>query len=230
VVKSLFFGLLWSAAVFAATPPLDPWFGGQSPVQVTVTESREDPGKPPVVIEIEQLTMRGDKASICNRLVRPDLIPEDLREDPTTNLFFENGMVMEQNLNDKSWVKYKCTRSQFVEYLIYCYTGAGMYLDLAQAAVQDKGRVHFTSTESNGSLTFEPPKGDPDLEAFKSITVRKALPLQFQEVAWFDKPAKYLLRFKYTYDSPDLPDTYPVKPPAISKEIPNPLASRMVYP
>ena len=222
----------------AAPPPFekaDPWFEGQAPVQVTLTVSHVDPGQSPVAIEISQFTMRGEKGSVCTQVVRPDLLSKDEKDDNHGNLFFENGTVVEQQPDGKTWVKYKCTREQFLEYLTYCYTGAGLFQGFAQAAVQDEKNAFFTSADTGSSVTYVPKKGIPDLAPLASLTVRKKKPLQWQEFVFRplafrgDKPVKYLMQFKFSYDSPDL-NLYPRSPPVVSREIPNPLPSRMVYP
>jgi hypothetical protein len=209
-----------------ATPARAP-FSGQSQFRVTETESSQKPGGQPVAFAIQELAIQDHKAYIYSQILRPDLIPKDGSEQYERSLFYENGEVKEENLNGKTWVKYKCTESEFVDYLNYV-TGLWLFGEFAKDASINQAK--YSKIEAKDTITFKPLKVNPEFPV-ESVSIWKGSPARLAGIMWSPTMVQPLSSsFRFDYNSKSLIGNNPDKPPATVKEIPNPLKQRMVYP
>jgi hypothetical protein len=239
---SVMLAALVPMCAIAQDPNADPRvpFLYSSDLQVTMVQSLEKKGKPPVILSVEKLGLHGNEGYDLNKTLRPDLFPYGPPEDGDRNLLFGNGEVKEENAKDKSWVKYKCAKSDFVDWLSYVYSGAYFWVGIGQIALQNP--AGFIVTDGSDSTTYvmkqTGPRADglrdPDAENFyKSVTLSKKPPIRLIEVLVNAKPlgpGDTLLSIKFSYGPPNSPDANSLKPPSFIKEIANPLQSREVYP
>ncbi len=205
----------------------DPVFQNHMPLTVTETEFVAYSGKAPVVCSITQLAMQKNGAYIFCKVIRPDLMRD--QSDPNAapkNQFFKDGQVFEQDVKDKSWVKYRCGDAAFVNHMNNDYTACGLLLILADHAWRT--RSDFSVVESGGAITFTVRKDSESARTFAgypTLTLRNKLPvhllaMETQDVA---NPNNPIRRTAFTYDSPSIIDKDFRKPTVVSKEIPNPL-------
>jgi len=209
----------WDAAAMS--------FSGQSQFRVTVTVSSQKAGGQPVAFAIQELAIHDHKAYIYSQILRPDLVPKDGNEQNERSLFYENGEVKEENLKDKTWVKYKCTESEFVDYLDYA-TGLWMFGDFAKDALINQAK--YSKIEAKDTITFKPVKVNPEFPV-EIVSIWKGSPVRLAGIMFSPTIVQPLsLSFQYDYNSKNLIGNNPDKPPESVREIANPLKQRMVYP
>jgi hypothetical protein len=158
-------------------------FDNSSDLQVTITYSLAVKRKTPIDFAVARLGFHENKGYDYTEIVKPNLVPSGPDWGADNNLFFENGEVKEENIKDKSWVKYQCDKQTLLNWLNYVESGAGLIVGIAQYALQHPG--DFTVTESVGATVFKPKAGVSlgGMEnLFESVGIRKAPPRLLREI------------------------------------------------
>jgi hypothetical protein len=194
------------------------------PFSVTFTTSVERSGSM-VACMSDQMSFDGTSGYDCCKVLDASAMPDS--GEPPRNLFFKEGEVFEQNLRAKSWVKYACTQQQFIEYVNYCYTAAGIIGSTADYAVQNPGVC--VATAHGEQVTYKLSEKMTKEIGITEITVEPGT-LRLISAEAID-PTKHAPRYRwdYSFDAPCFLDGGVERPPAHARTIANPLKERMVY-
>jgi hypothetical protein len=220
--------------------------GGDSPaipfvksadIDIVIVTSLEKKDQSPVVISVEQIGFHHDKGYDLRKTIRPDLMPGAPPDGGDRNLLFKNGEVREENVKDGTWVKYRCDKPAFLDWLSYNYFAAGFWQDIGQQAVQKPDAFIVTHGPSANTYVTKPKLGDV-WKLVRSITLSNTPPILLQEVKantreTNDRPPRPddpVLSFKFSYGKQGSRDADSLKPPPAIKQIENPLPAREVYP